>query len=115
MQSGCYDVFEDVLGGLFGNLTSGSKQYPDDNGLIIEIDVPGSTKDDVTLEFKDGILGVKVNRKRNGVVVDAYNSIFRLKEGVHDFEKISASVENGVLSIRIERVPEAQPKKIIVS
>ena len=93
-----------------------------DNMFHIEIDAPGVNKDDVELTFDKGALQITLERKApegertNWHNERGYGKVSRsvsLPDTV-DPETISAGLANGVLHVTIQKLPEAQPKKIDV-
>ena len=104
---------DELFNGLFGNTIYCEKQQVDDVGITVELDVPGSSKKDVTVELKDGIITVKADLRSFGKVVDTYSKQFKLDER-YDQNSITVNVEFGVIVIRIKLLPKAQPTKIVV-
>jgi HSP20 family protein len=93
-----------------------------DNLFHIELDAPGVKKDDVDLTFDKGALQITLERKPpEGERTSwhnerGYGKVSRsvsLPETV-DPQTITAELTNGVLHVTIQKLPEAQPKKIDV-
>jgi HSP20 family protein len=93
-----------------------------DNMFHIEIDAPGVAKDDVELTFDKGTLQITLERRApegertNWHNERGYGKVSRsvsLPDTV-DPETINAGLTNGVLHVTIQKLPEAQPKKIEV-
>src|SRR3990172_1380499 len=93
-----------------------------DNTFHIEVDAPGVKKDDVELTFDKGTLQITLERKApegertNWHNERGYGKVSRsvsLPDTV-DPETITAELTNGVLHVTIQKLPEAQPKKIDV-
>jgi HSP20 family protein len=93
-----------------------------DNMFHIEVDAPGVQKDDVELTFDKGTLQITLERKApegertNWHNERGYGRVSRrvsLPDTV-DPETIQAELTNGVLHVTIQKLPEAQPKKIDV-
>ena len=93
-----------------------------ENMFHIEVDAPGVAKEDVELTFDKGTLQITLERKApegertNWHNERGYGKVSRsvsLPDTV-DPETISAELTNGVLHVTIEKLPEAQPKKIDV-
>jgi HSP20 family protein len=93
-----------------------------DGVFHIEVDAPGVAKDDVDLTFDKGTLQITLERKApegertNWHNERGYGKVSRsvsLPETV-DPETISAELTSGVLHVTIQKVPQAQPKKIDV-
>lgn len=91
----------------------------DDDHYMVELAVAGFGKNELDLTVQDGVLTVTGSRDDNrvyvhkGVSTRKFTRSFTLNEHV---EVKSANVENGILSIELERnIPEAQrPRKIAI-
>ena len=92
--------------------------------IELSLEIPGMTRDDVGIEFDDGVLTVSGERNYSRPVEDegyrrverAYGRFLRsirLPQGV-DPEAISASMSDGVLSVTVPKAEEAKPKKISI-
>jgi HSP20 family protein len=90
--------------------------------FVLRADLPGLTKDDVSIELEDRVLTVSGERKaehedRNEGyyrVERAFGSFSRsltLPEGV-DADSVEASFDNGVLEVRIPKPEERKPRKV---
>ena len=89
------------------------------------LDLPGLSKDDVEINFHDGALTVRGERKtekqgekQNFVRLERtfghfYRSFTLPKTA--DAERIEASYQDGVLSIRVPKAEEVKPRRIQVS
>lgn len=99
------------------------REYEDH--YLLEMDLPGRTEKDLEVEVKDNVLTVsskkeeKKEEKKNGYLLrerkeSSFCRSFRLPEGA-DTAKIEASFKNGVLELRIPKVPEAQPHRIQIA
>ena len=86
--------------------------------LVLTLDLPGLTTEDVELEAVDGFLVVRGERTRpelpDGAVVahgergfGAFERRIRLPQGV-DFDAIAATMDNGVLSLIVPRPVKAK-------
>lgn len=93
-----------------------------DNVFHIEIDAPGVAKENVDLTFNKGALQITLQRtapegeRTSWHNERGYGKVSRsvsLPETV-DPETIAAELTNGVLHVTIQKLPEAQPKKIDV-
>lgn len=95
-----------------------------DEAYIVELDVPGLTKDDININFHEGVLTVSGERKSETkdegtdfVRVERrfghfYRS-FTLPKQVQD-DAILANYKDGVLKITVPKTEELQPRKIEV-
>jgi HSP20 family protein len=79
-----------------------------ENGYEVEVPVPGYAPAQVDITFKDGVINVSGKNDRR-----TFTRSFTVPEEV-DPDAISAHVENGMLTLNLQRRPEAQPRKIIV-
>jgi HSP20 family protein len=93
-----------------------------ENAFHIEVDAPGVAKEDVELTFEKGALQISLERKAPTEERTSwhnergYGKVARsvsLPDTV-DPETITAELTNGVLHVTINKVAEAQPKKIEV-
>lgn len=93
-----------------------------DSTIHVEVDAPGVQKDDVAITFDKGTLTIGLERKapegerKSWHNERGYGKVSRsvsLPETV-DPETISAELTSGVLHVTIQKLPEAQPKKIDV-
>ena len=92
---------------------------------LINVDVPGMSKDEVQIEIRDNILMVRGERRkeeketkeRRGKRVreryDSFTRTFTLPNFV-DANKVEAIYENGVLQIMLPKSETAKPKRIQV-
>ena len=96
-----------------------------DGEFVIQADLPGIGKDDVKVDFSDGVLTIEGERKSeetteedNYVHVERrYGSFarsFSIPKNV-DAENIKATYSNGVLELTLPKKEEAKPKQISVS
>ena len=91
----------------------------DDDHYVIELAVAGFGENELDISVQNGVLTVVGNREdtrdyvHKGVSTRKFTRVFTLNEHV---EAKTASINNGILSIQLERnVPEAQrPRKIAI-
>lgn len=95
-----------------------------DEEYLLHLDLPGMTKEDISISFQDGTLSVSGERKaetkredENFVRVERaaghfYRS-FTLPKQIKE-NKISAEYENGVLRIHVPKAEETKPRQIEV-
>lgn len=89
----------------------------------VALDVPGSTAEGVDIQFADGVLNVTASvpsRQEPGKKfllreygVADYRRSFQLGDKV-DVQNIRADYADGVLTLHMPKVPEAQPRRISV-
>ena len=98
----------DPLQGIMRNWDYGFEVTRNESDYLVEVPVPGFNASNIEVALKDGILSLNGKSDRR-----TFSRSLSVPEDV-DPEKISASVKDGMLSITLERHPEAQPKRIIV-
>jgi len=84
-------------------------------------EVPGVRKEDLKIQLEGNLLTLSVERKEEypeGYQVHRkerasykLQQSYRLPDSI-DADKVEAKLENGVLTVRIPKVPEVQPKQI---
>jgi HSP20 family protein len=90
--------------------------------LMVRAEVPGVKKDDIQIEFNEGVLTLRGERKfektsdepnfhRVERTYGTFTRSFSLPRTV-DAEKIAARYEDGVLEISIPKREEAKPRQI---
>jgi HSP20 family protein len=99
--------------------------YETDGALVLKAELPGFSKDDISIELKENTLVIKGERKHEDEVKEgnyhrmertygAFQRSFVLPTTV-DREKVNASYKDGILELRLPKMLEAQPKRIAVS
>ena len=99
--------------------------YETDDALVMKAELPGFSKDDISIELKESTLVIKGERKREDEVKEgnyhrmervygAFQRSFLLPTTV-DQNKVNASYKDGILELRLGKVQAAQPKRIAVS
>jgi len=95
--------------------------YETEEALHLVADMPGVASDGVEIDLREGQLtlhgkgapveeaGVQYREFRPG----SYYRRFTLSEAI-DQEKIEAKLQNGVLEVKLPKVPKAVPRKIQV-
>lgn len=93
----------------------------DEDAFIVEMAAPGMKKDDFQIELKDNTLTIKSERKeerenpqtvykRREFSYRSFQRSFSLNNQVVDDAQITASYQDGILSISIPKKEEAKPK-----
>jgi HSP20 family protein len=96
--------------------------YEDPSGLTVLADLPGSGKDDVTIEVENDILTIQAKTRHTlegeplhrEFELASYFRQFQLSDTV-DNTKINAEFKHGVLKLHLPRAERAKPKQIQVS
>ncbi len=112
--------FDDILASTWGTPSSFAPPVDisqDDTGYILTFDVPGVAEKDLSIEVKDRILtirGERINGKKYTYSerhTGRFARSFTLPRNL-DGDQISADLANGVLTVRLAKKPEVQPKRI---
>lgn len=93
--------------------------------VVLEVELPGVIKQDVSVEVKDNILTIKGERKfdndvsgenyyRRERVYGSFRRAFNLHYDV-DPQKIKAKFNDGVLKIEVPKPQEEKPKQVTVN
>ncbi|GAC1305110.1 MAG: hypothetical protein NVSMB19_16380 [Vulcanimicrobiaceae bacterium] len=109
-----YQPWRDVLGydpfrRFFSSLDPEIDVVRNENGFDVEIPVAGYKPEQIDVSVKDDVLTVAGKSDRR-----AFTRALKLPDDV-DTANIDARVEHGMLSLRLQRHPEAQPRKIAVA
>lgn len=94
------------------------------DNYIVKAELPGLTKDDVSVTLQDNYLTIKGEKKHEAETKDAnyyrrerlYGAFCRTIElpTTVDAKKIEAQFKDGVLSVKLPKTEEAKPKQIEV-
>ncbi|HET6567828.1 MAG TPA: Hsp20/alpha crystallin family protein [Rhodothermales bacterium] len=95
------------------------------DAYVVHYDVPGMNRDDLEINFHDGMLTVSGERafeskeeEQNLVRVERHHGRFFRSFAIPkqvDPENIQANYENGVLTVRLPKAEESKPRRISVS
>ena len=99
--------------------------YENEDGVVIQVDLPGVSKADTTVEVKDNRLTIHGSRQMQSSVKDeqyyrrericgSFQRSFALRYNISP-DTIKASFKDGVLSIVIPRPSEEKPKKVSIT
>lgn len=99
--------------------------YDKPEAIVIKAELPGVTKEDVSVEVKENILTLKGERK---IEKEEAEGTYYRKERLYgrfmrsftlpmetDSEKIKANFRDGVLSLEIPKPEEKKPKQITIN
>jgi len=120
------------MDGLFSNYgrTAASATYPlinvyeDKDNMVVTAELPGATKEKVSITFSDGVLTIAGKQEAPASVKNM--SAVRQERTEGEFEKtiniptkidqngINASFGNGILTITLPKAEEAKPKTITI-
>lgn len=99
--------------------------HEDEHAYLIDAELPGLKREDVTVNFQDSVLTISGERKyeneskeKNAHRVERFygkfSRTFNFPSGI-DADNISASYDNGVLKITIPKAEEVKPRRISVN
>jgi len=99
--------------------------YETDDALVLTAELPGVSKEDVSIEIHDNTLILRGERKHEAEVKDehyhrrerAYGTFqrsFALPTMV-DHEKVQATYRDGILELRLPKLESAKPKRIAIA
>jgi HSP20 family protein len=112
--------FGSVPGGIGGIRDNGRfplDLYEDGENTYVRAQLPGIARSDINVEIADGCLNISVTRKTGGENGGETFSISRslsLPDSVEK-DKVTATSENGVLTVTLPKKEEAKPRKIAVN
>lgn len=119
-------MFDDVMGSAFGAATTSLGFNPaidvraNDAEVTLVCDVPGVRQEDLEITLANRVLTVKGTRRfdrrenervKLGRTYGPFTRSYTLPESL-DEEKLAAELSDGVLTVRIPKLPKAQPRKI---
>lgn len=97
--------------------------YEDEDHIWVEAEVPGFTKDQIDVTLENGVLTISAQRdeqSRNGKTphltqrhFTRINRRFTLPNTVND-QQVEATLNNGVLKLKLTKREEVRPRKIEV-
>jgi len=111
-----------------GYFNEGLHPYVDieerEDGYVLNMELPGMSKDDLRISYQDGVLNISGEKKdsRNTENVNyhlnerrygKFERTFRIHSDV-DAGKIEAGFRNGILQIELPKAESAKPKQIEV-
>lgn len=122
-MSQLFDGFGGFGGGLLASVWPRLNLLDTGSALLIKAEVPGLTEKDIELTINEEVLTLSGERKPDAP--EGY-SVHRQERAPIRFarsltlpckvvpEKVSASIKDGVLSVTLPKVQEAQPRQIAV-
>lgn len=99
--------------------------FEGESGYVLTAEVPGVAAEDLDIQVENGALTMRGERKLENVeerdgythVERSYGSFVRTftLPDTADSESVEAELKDGVLTLRIPKLPKATPKKITVA
>lgn len=96
--------------------------FESDNAYVIEAEIPGYKEDDIKIFCKNRVLTISsdavMKERENGFITEeislpSFQRSFQLPDDA-DEDMVSATSENGILSITISKKEKKEPKRIEV-
>ena len=132
MRTDPFRDFDRLTQQLFGNSGTWSRPsampmdaYRSGNEFVVAFDLPGVDPDAIDLNIERNMLTVRAERRPNPVGQDVEMQIAERPLGVFsrqlflgetlDTDKVAASYDAGVLTLRIPVAEQAKPRKVLVS
>lgn len=117
-----FDSVYDVSKPLFASNVGAVNIKETDTEFEFDFQAPGFTKDELTIDLQDNILQVKGEHKQEKIEEDkekkyhrkevshsSFSRSFTLPNNV-DSTKVGASLENGILQVKVAKTPEEKPE-----
>jgi len=107
--------------GTRGRLSPPLEVHESGENLVVQLDLPGVSKENLDISLEDGVLAVSGNRTPStGQALYTERSFGAFRRSINlpsaiDGNKVQAIYENGVLVITLPKAEEAKAKKIMVS
>ena len=129
MHSQIDDLFNNMMG---ANFPSASHSAPamdvyseDDKSLIVDVQLPGFTKDDIDVRVHNNVLEIsgqktdksEEGKKKNYIMRESHSSFYRsisLPKRA-DGDQVKAHFEDGILKVTVPLAQLPEPKKVSIS
>ncbi|WP_147803717.1 Hsp20/alpha crystallin family protein [Alkalicoccus halolimnae] len=93
-----------------------------ENHYVLDVDLPGYTKEDVTVEYADGYLEIRGEREKSSHIEEGDGRFIRKERSYGSFRRhffigeidkneISGSFNNGVLTLQVPKSKEDEKKE----
>ena len=105
------------LGGGHREVRLSADFYEDDENYFARVELPGVKKDEVKIELDKNVLNLSYERKTDDEEhqeSSSYHRSIRVPEGI-DADKISAKLEDGLLTITLPKGEDSKPREITVN
>jgi HSP20 family protein len=104
-------------------VTPCTDMYETPEAYVVSLDMPGARKETITLTLEKGVLQVSAEvEPHHGKSIavlyrelgtTGYHRVFALGEGI-DREHVDAIFEDGVLTVKLYKIPETKPRTISI-
>jgi HSP20 family protein len=100
------------------------EMYEDKEGLVVKAELPGIQKEDLSINLEGDMLRIEAEKKREETTEDARYHTYERYYGHYsrsvalpapvEAEKVTATLEKGLLEIKLPKAEEAKPRQIEV-
>jgi HSP20 family protein len=121
--TGLEDQIDQLFDSALSGIVAGSSRtqfpvdlYEDKENTYVRAELPGISRDDVSVEMIEGYLTITVVRKEKAGEEEESVSFSRsisIPEDVHS-DKVAAAYQDGVLTVTLPKREETKPKKISI-
>ena len=87
--------------------------HEDRDNVYVRAELPGVSREAISLEMIEGFLTLHATRK-DGEQTLSYNRSIAIPESVQA-DKVTAALENGVLTVTLPKQEQAKPRKIAIN
>ena len=121
-----FDIFDNFEKKFFGNTNATLPAFRTDirdqgDKFLLEAELPGFNKEDISLELKDGILTIKAEHKENSDQTDDKGQYLRRERRYGSFARsfdvsgidetaITAAYNNGILELTLPKQTPVEPE-----
>jgi HSP20 family protein len=115
----------ETAGSGLGSWTPAVDIHETDDGFVIKAELPGVSKDDVSIDVHQNTLTLRGQRKHEAEVVNeryhrverAYGTFQRsfVLPAIVDQDKVQATYKDGVLELHLPKSEAAKPKRIAIN
>jgi HSP20 family protein len=103
-----FDPFRSFFQNLWPSMVAGIDVQSTEKGYTVEVPVPGFAPNEIEVTYQDGAISISGKSERRSLM-----RTLVVPEEV-DPDNVQAVVENGLLTLTLNRLPHAQPKRIAV-
>lgn len=136
LSSDLFDLFDDAIGCSFPKSKNHTMPAVDiaetKDSYVLEMELCGLTENDIELSIKERVLSIGTKKAEEKSVEKqtankdekhyllkerksiSFNRSFTLPQNI-DSEKVSANFVNGLLTITVQKKPEAEQKRILIN
>ena len=117
-QPSLFSTFDDVFSNIVDSSVDSYKYRTTlsekDGGYTLTAQVPGLTKDDISICVDNNLLTIKGEKQVNDNMICSIDKQFSIGKDINE-SKITASVKDGILNVYIPRRESKKPKTIKIN